>query len=74
MASKELESGLAKLTMQSTQLLNSWKFDVKFWCDSEHIENACEKRGCISGYLNALVHMGTIELNEAIELYQYFTH
>ena len=69
MASKELESGMAKLTERQKRLLDSWAYDMKYGLlDSE----MSEAKGKILGFLNALALMGTIELREAIEVYSYY--
>ena len=73
MANKIVETGLKKMTTQSKQSLKKWSEDLKSWQDVGDTVLASEIKGNISGYLNALVHMGVIELDEGVELYAYYT-
>lgn len=63
---------MEKLSEQSKKMLNAWAFDFH-WYDGMDSVLASENSGRISGYLNALVHNGTLELEEAIELYHKYT-
>ncbi len=69
---KALKNGMAKLAVTSKGRLKKWQ-ELADSAQFQHADWAGEYKGSISGYLQALLDMGAIELDEAVELYQHYT-